>query len=222
MADNITVTPGSGSTIAAELLSGSTIALVQRIKMVLGNLDVDGGDVSTTNAMPVTGSTTILGTVTVTGSTAIVGTVTITGSTAIIGTVTITGSTAIIGTVTITGSTSVINTVTITGSTAIIGTVTVTGSTIYVPGIIGNGSATAAATGSAVQITTASVACIYAVLIGKTANAGTIWVGSSTAVTGSGLPLLPLQTQRIDINNLNKIYIAADTAGDGVTYVYFT
>ena len=55
MSDNINVTPGTGATIAAESLSG---ALVQRIKMVLGNTDVDGGDVSSTNPMPITGSIT--------------------------------------------------------------------------------------------------------------------------------------------------------------------
>ncbi len=55
MSDNINVTPGTGATIAAESLSG---ALVQRIKMVLGNTDVDNGDISATNPMPITGSIT--------------------------------------------------------------------------------------------------------------------------------------------------------------------
>ena len=50
MSDNLSVTPGSGATVAAENLSG---VLVQRVKMVLGDLDADGGDVSTTNSMPV-------------------------------------------------------------------------------------------------------------------------------------------------------------------------
>lgn len=69
MADNITVTPGTGATIAAENLGG---ALVQRVKPVLGNLDVDGGDISSTNPMPVTGTgtagTPATGVVTVQGS----------------------------------------------------------------------------------------------------------------------------------------------------------
>ena len=51
MSDNINVTPGSGATIAAENLSG---ALVQRVKFVLGDLDVDGGDVAMDNPMPIT------------------------------------------------------------------------------------------------------------------------------------------------------------------------
>ena len=50
MSDNLSVTPGWGETVAAENLSG---VLVQRVKMVLGDLDADGGDVSTTNSMPV-------------------------------------------------------------------------------------------------------------------------------------------------------------------------
>ena len=55
MADNITVTPGTGATIAAENLSG---ALVQRVKVVLGNLDVDNGDISATNQLPIAGTDT--------------------------------------------------------------------------------------------------------------------------------------------------------------------
>lgn len=54
MSDNITVTPGTGATIAAESLSG---ALVQRVKLAIGATDVDGGNVSATNPMPVLSGT---------------------------------------------------------------------------------------------------------------------------------------------------------------------
>src|ERR1017187_7190174 len=53
MSDNITVTPGTGATIAAENISG---ALLQRVKLSIGNLDVDDGDISATNPMPITGT----------------------------------------------------------------------------------------------------------------------------------------------------------------------
>ena len=51
MADNVNVTPGSGKIIAAEDI-GSGV-LVQRVKMVLGVLDTDSGDVSSGNPMPI-------------------------------------------------------------------------------------------------------------------------------------------------------------------------
>lgn len=50
MADNINVTPGTGSTVAADDIGG---VLHQRIKMVIGVDGVSNGDVSASNPMPV-------------------------------------------------------------------------------------------------------------------------------------------------------------------------
>lgn len=157
MADNVQVTAGAGTVIATELISGSTIAHHQRIKMVLGDKDVDGGDVSIANPMPVVISSGTFGTITITGSVSVINSITgsttivsmpsVTGSVTVLGGTAgtastnvitiqgiaggvaqlITGSTTILGTVSITGSTSVINVVTITGSTTIVGTVNVSG-----------------------------------------------------------------------------------------------
>lgn len=55
MTDNIDVTPGTGATIAADLISG---ALHQRIKVTLGADGVNDGDVSSSNPMPITGALT--------------------------------------------------------------------------------------------------------------------------------------------------------------------
>ena len=55
MADNVAVTPGSGATLAADDIGG---VLYGRTKIVLGNDGVNGGDVSSTNPMPVTGALT--------------------------------------------------------------------------------------------------------------------------------------------------------------------
>lgn len=52
MADNIGYTPGSGAVIAADDVGG---ALLQRIKMVVGDDGVNDGDVSLANPMPVQG-----------------------------------------------------------------------------------------------------------------------------------------------------------------------
>ena len=53
MSANIAVTPGSGASVAAESIGG---ALLQRIKMAIGDADADGGDVSLLNPMPVGGN----------------------------------------------------------------------------------------------------------------------------------------------------------------------
>ena len=53
MSDNIAVTPGAGSTIAADDIGG---VLHQRVKIVIGADGVSNGDVSASNPVPVTGS----------------------------------------------------------------------------------------------------------------------------------------------------------------------
>lgn len=85
---------------------------------------------------------------------------------------------------------------------------------------IGDGSATVSSAGTRVQLSTTSTNISAVLIIAKTANAGTVWVGGSTVAAGRGRPLLSLQAELIQINNLNKVYIDADTSGDGVTYVY--
>jgi len=50
MADNINVTPGAGSTVAADDIGG---ILHQRVKMVIGADGVNDGDISASNPMPV-------------------------------------------------------------------------------------------------------------------------------------------------------------------------
>jgi len=43
-------------------------------------------------------------------------------------------------------------------------------------------------------------------------NTGNIYVGNSDVTTSSGLRLSPGQSLSIDIDNLNKVYVIADTA----------
>jgi hypothetical protein len=50
MSANLNVTPGTGAVVAAESVGG---ALIQRVKMVLGDADADAGDVSLANPMVV-------------------------------------------------------------------------------------------------------------------------------------------------------------------------
>jgi len=51
MADNVGYTPGAGASIAADDISG---VLYQRMKVTLGADGVNGGDLSSSNPMPVT------------------------------------------------------------------------------------------------------------------------------------------------------------------------
>src|SRR5258706_5290396 len=57
MADNVIVTPSASYTVAAEDIGASVE--VQRVKIVLGTVDVDGGNVGLTNPMPVTGTVAV-------------------------------------------------------------------------------------------------------------------------------------------------------------------
>src|SRR5258708_16518140 len=57
MADNVPVTPSASYTVWAEDFASSGV--VQRVKVVLGTADIDGGNVGLTNPMPVTGTVAV-------------------------------------------------------------------------------------------------------------------------------------------------------------------
>jgi hypothetical protein len=181
MADNIQVTQGAGTVIATELISGSTIAHHQRIKMVIGAVDVDNGDVSASNPMPVIVSSGTFGTVTITGSTTIASMPSITGSVSVISIVaasvgvtsivavsagvtslpSITGSVSVINIPAITGSVSVLSMVAtsvgvtsiVAVSTSVTNTVTITGSTTLNQIVLPSaGSATVNVTGATTNV----------------------------------------------------------------------
>ena len=90
----------------------------------------------------------------------------------------------------------------------------------HIPNTIGDGSATVTTAGTRVQLTSTSTPCIYAIVVAKNANTGVIWVGGSTVADGRGRPLVSLQAERIDIDDLSNIYIDADADNQGVTYAY--
>lgn len=94
--------------------------------------------------------------------------------------------------------------------------------TSMISATLGDGSATVVTSGTRVQLSVSSVACKWVIVIGKVANAGTIYAGGVTIAVGRGRPLVPLQSERFTVSNLNQIYIDGDTNGDGVTYVYGT
>lgn len=86
---------------------------------------------------------------------------------------------------------------------------------------VNNGSKAVTTAGTAVKLTDSSITCTYVIVTAKEGNTGNIWVGGSTVASGTGRPLLPLQSERIDnITNVNQVYINATVSGDGVTYLY--
>ncbi len=85
---------------------------------------------------------------------------------------------------------------------------------------IGDGSQTVATAGTRVQLITASTPCRYVIIVGLVTNTDTIWVGGTTVAAGRGRPLVAIQSEKIDIDNVNKIWIDAAVNGEGVSFAY--
>lgn len=91
----------------------------------------------------------------------------------------------------------------------------------------GDGRKTCATAGTREQFS--SQACKYVILVGEENNTDIVVIGGSTVVaaasgggtTRQGIPLAPLQSIRLEISNLNLLYIDAVTSTDGVTYAWF-
>ena len=89
-----------------------------------------------------------------------------------------------------------------------------------IPETIGDGSKTVTTAGTEVQLTSTATKCFYVIITALTTNTGTIWVGGSTVASGRGVPLVSLQSCRIDIDDLSKIYIDSTVNGEGVSYCF--
>lgn len=247
MSDNVAITAGAGTSVAADEVVDATLGTVkaQFVKVMDGTLDsTNKMAVNAGGAVLVTGSTTIVGTVSVTGSTVVVGTVTITGSTTLVGTSTITGSTSVINTVAVTGSvvalggtagTSGTNVISVQGIASMV-PVTVTGSTVIIsmPAITGSTSVinTVTITGSTAVVNTVTVTGSTAVvgtvtITGSTAIIGTVTVTGSTAIVGSvtitgsttlvGTSTVTGNTTLVHIGFPNKASVYSEVATAGTT-----
>lgn len=87
---------------------------------------------------------------------------------------------------------------------------------------ISNGNKTVTTAGTRVQLISVVTPCRYVIIVGKPANLGTIWVGGTTVAALSGRPLVALQSEKFDINDLSKIWIDTDTSGEGVSFAYIS
>lgn len=188
------------------------------------------------------GVVTISGTITadVSGSTvgvsAVGGIVNVAGSVNVANTVdigTVSGTVTIAGTVTASISSGTVDATIVGGSVSIAaGTVdigSVTGDVAIVPGVFGlagNGVAKVVSTNTAVAIAASSTPSKVLMLKARSANAGTVYIGTSTvtnnetAATG-GLQLDPGDMIVFTATDLATVYVNG-SAGDGVSFLYWT
>lgn len=88
------------------------------------------------------------------------------------------------------------------------------------PSAIGDGSKTVTSAGARVALSATSIPCRKVIITALEDNTGTIWVGGSTVAAGRGRPLVALQAETLDINDLSKVYLDASVDGEGVSYAY--
>jgi hypothetical protein len=93
-------------------------------------------------------------------------------------------------------------------------------SAMSIPSGVGDGTTSVSSAGTRVQLSATSVPCRYVIITAKSANTNNIYVGGATVDSTRGRPLVALQSEKIDIDNLNKVWLDADTNGEGVLYAY--
>lgn len=87
------------------------------------------------------------------------------------------------------------------------------------PTSLGNGSKDVASAGTAVVLA-ADTTISRVVIRAKDSNTGKIFVGGSGVSSSSGIWLVQTESQEIQIDNLIKVYIDAESDGDGVVFTY--
>lgn len=85
--------------------------------------------------------------------------------------------------------------------------------------IVGNGKTTVTTAGTAVVLGS-STAIVSVTVRALASNTNKIYVGSASVSSSNGFQLSPQESISLDINNLSKIFIDADTNGEGVSYIY--
>lgn len=88
------------------------------------------------------------------------------------------------------------------------------------PSSIGDGAKTVSSAGTAETLVASSTPCKYVLITAEDDNSGKIYYGGSGVSSSSGGYLFPAQTTLIEIDNVQKVYIDADTSTDGVKFTY--
>ena len=93
--------------------------------------------------------------------------------------------------------------------------------------IVGTGAQTVAAAGTAIALSATKLNVYSASIVANSGNTNNIYIGDSTVdkATNKSIPLgpggvLPITAQAGYNINLAKIFIDADTNGNGVTFMY--
>ena|SRR3990167_1156417 len=89
---------------------------------------------------------------------------------------------------------------------------------------VGDGRQTVTTAGTRVQLSTSPVPCKKVTICAETDNTNFIVVGGATVVaalaTRRGIPLNPGDTIKLEVSNLNLVYIDSLADTEGVTYEY--
>jgi hypothetical protein len=92
------------------------------------------------------------------------------------------------------------------------------------PSSLGDGRQTVTSAGTATKLITASTPCTQVLVTALRGNTGVIEVGSSTVVAADGsqrgTPLNALDSIRVDIDDVSKVYIDSTISGEGVAFFY--
>lgn len=88
---------------------------------------------------------------------------------------------------------------------------------------IANGSKNVTTAGTAETLVAATTACKKVDIMALDTNTGKIWIGGSTIdkTAKNGKYIFAAQSYTIEIDDLVKIYIDADTNGEGVVFTYY-
>lgn len=90
--------------------------------------------------------------------------------------------------------------------------------TPFTPSSVGNGQRDVASAGTRVQLS--AQACKAVSIAAKPDNSDNIYVGDSSVDDTNGRILAPGDSVDLAIDNLNRLYIDADTNGDGISYLW--
>lgn len=248
---SVTIASGTVNigTISGTVTISGAVTVTSGTVTISGTTTISGAVTVTSGTVSISGGVTISGAVTVTSGTLNIGTVA--GTVTITGTITntinanVTNSIAVTsvgGTVTVAGTINIGNTpaVTISGTpnvniasgiVAISGSVTVgtitAGNVQITPGSFvagGQGVTKIAATGTALKLKAATTVKVI-IVKARTANAGTIYIGTSTVTNNETAGTGGLQLDPGDMMTFTEVDIANifinGTIGDGVSYMYW-
>ena len=87
---------------------------------------------------------------------------------------------------------------------------------------IDTGNKDVATAGVAVKLTASATPCKRLIITGKAANTNKIYIGGTSVASTDGTFIYASQTLQLEIDDVSKVYIDADTSSEGVQFTYVT